>query len=78
MLTGMRRRRASADHGAGSAELAVATPLLMLLVLLVVQFAVWAHATGVAQATAAERWSPPASRAAPPSAVNSAPPGCVL
>jgi Flp pilus assembly protein TadG len=32
----------------------VAVPLLMLLILLVVQFAVWAHATHVAQAAAEE------------------------
>ena len=32
----------------------IAVPLLMLLILLVVQFAVWAHATHVAQATAEE------------------------
>jgi len=34
--------------------MAVATPLLMLLILLIVQFAIWAHVTAVAQATAEE------------------------
>jgi len=48
------RRRLAGDRGAGSAEIAVATPLLMLLILLVIQFGVWAHATHVAQATAEE------------------------
>jgi Flp pilus assembly protein TadG len=48
------RRRLAGDHGAGSAELVVATPLLMLLILLVIQFGIWAHATHVAQATAEE------------------------
>ncbi len=32
----------------------IATPLLMLLILLIVQFAIWAHASAVAQATAEE------------------------
>ena len=48
------RRRLTGDRGAGSAELVVATPLLMLLILLVIQFGIWAHATHVAQATAEE------------------------
>lgn len=42
------------DRGAGSAELVIATPLLMLLILLAVQFGIWAHASSVAQATAEE------------------------
>jgi Flp pilus assembly protein TadG len=42
------------DEGAGAAELVIAVPLLMLLILLIVQFAVWAHASSVAQATAEE------------------------
>ena len=37
-----------------SAELVIATPLFLLLVLGVVQFALWEHATHVAQAVAAE------------------------
>jgi len=32
----------------------IAVPLLMLLILLIVQFAIWAHASAVAQATAEE------------------------
>jgi Flp pilus assembly protein TadG len=48
------RRRLAGDRGAGSAELVVAAPLLMLLILLVIQFGIWAHATHVAQATAEE------------------------
>jgi len=32
----------------------IAVPLLMLLILLIVQFAIWAHASSVAQATAEE------------------------
>jgi Flp pilus assembly protein TadG len=48
------RRRLAGDRGAGSAELVVATPLLMLLILLVIQFGIWAHANHVAQATAEE------------------------
>jgi Flp pilus assembly protein TadG len=37
-----------------SAELAIATPLLLLILLGVVQFALWSHATHVAQAAAAQ------------------------
>jgi Flp pilus assembly protein TadG len=51
---GRRPRRASGDRGSGAAEVAVATPLLFLLLLGAVQFAVWEHGTHVAQATAAE------------------------
>ena len=35
-------------------ELVVAMPLLMLLILMIAQFAVWAHATHIAQAAAAQ------------------------
>jgi Flp pilus assembly protein TadG len=42
----------AAQRGAASVELAVATPLLGLLLMLVVQFALWAHATHLAQAAA--------------------------
>ena len=42
------------DDGAATAETVVAMPLLMLLILLVVQFGVWAHSIHVAQATATE------------------------
>ena len=42
------------DRGAGAAEIVIAVPLLMLLILLVVQFAIWQHAVAVAQATAEE------------------------
>ena len=47
-------RRWRGDRGAGSAEIVIAVPLLMLLILLIVQFAIWAHASSVAQATAEE------------------------
>jgi Flp pilus assembly protein TadG len=42
------------DRGAVTAELAVAMPLLLLVILLIAQFAVWAHATHIAQAAASE------------------------
>jgi Flp pilus assembly protein TadG len=46
-------RRSSRDEaGAVSAELVVVTPLLMLLFLLVVQFALWQHAEHIAEAAA--------------------------
>jgi Flp pilus assembly protein TadG len=51
-----RRRRSERgqgrDSGAVSVELALATPLLGLLLLSVVQFAMWAHAVHLAQAAA--------------------------
>jgi hypothetical protein len=50
----VKRRRAGGDRGAGSAEIVIAVPLLMLLILLVIQFAVWEHAEGIAHATAEE------------------------
>jgi len=40
------------ERGSASAELVVATPLLLLLILGVVQFALWQHATHVAEAAA--------------------------
>ncbi|WP_068929218.1 TadE/TadG family type IV pilus assembly protein [Planobispora rosea] len=42
------------DRGAATAETAVAFPLALVLVLLVVQFGVWQHAVHVAEVTAAE------------------------
>ena len=45
---------ADGEVGAVSAELVIAVPVLMLLLLLVVQFAVWAHATHVADTAAAQ------------------------
>ena len=48
----MRRRGRTDDCGSASAELVIATPLLLLLILGVVQFALWQHATHVAQAVA--------------------------
>lgn len=50
----MSRTRRRGDRGAGSAELVIAVPLLMLLILLVIQYAVWADAAHVARATAEE------------------------
>jgi TadE-like protein len=49
-----KRRRAGRDRGAGSAEIVIAVPLLMLLILLVIQFAVWWNAESIAHATAEE------------------------
>lgn len=40
------------DRGAATVEVTLAMPLLGLLLLLIVQFACWAHATHVAQAAA--------------------------
>lgn len=51
-----RRLRAAlaGDAGAASAELAIAVPLLLLLLMAIVQFALWSHASHVAQAAASE------------------------
>ena len=40
------------ERGAATAELVIATPLLLLLILGIIQFALWEHATHVAQAVA--------------------------
>lgn len=42
------------DRGSATAELAVATPVLLLMLMLIVQFALWSHASHVAQAAAAQ------------------------
>lgn len=47
-----RRSLVRDERGAVSAELVIATPLLLLLILGVIQFALWEHATGVAEAAA--------------------------
>ncbi|HUA96282.1 MAG TPA: TadE family protein [Acidimicrobiales bacterium] len=53
-----RRRRgwwralARDDRGAVSAELVIATPLLLLLIMAVIQFALWEHAEHIASAVA--------------------------
>jgi Flp pilus assembly protein TadG len=57
LLPGIARRllrRVRGDRGAGTAELVIAVPLLMLLILLIVQFAIWEHAEDIAHATAEE------------------------
>jgi TadE-like protein len=41
------------DRGSVSAELVLATPLLLFMVMAIVQFALWSHATHIAQAAAA-------------------------
>ena len=48
------KRHARDERGSVAAELVVATPLLLLLILSVVQFAIWEHATHVAEAVAQE------------------------
>lgn len=48
------RRVVRGDRGAVSAELVIATPLLLLMVMAIVQFALWSHATHIAQAAAAQ------------------------
>lgn len=47
-----RRVAAQPDAGSATAELAVAMPLVLLMVMFVIQAGVWMHATHVAQAAA--------------------------
>src|SRR5881227_1494016 len=51
------RRLRTDQRGAGTAELIIATPLLLLLILLIAQFALYMHATHIAQAAASEALS---------------------
>lgn len=48
------RRALRGDRGAVSAELVIATPLLLFMLLAIVQFALWSHATHIAQAAASQ------------------------
>lgn len=48
------RRALAGDRGAVTVELVIATPLLLLALLAIVQFALWSHAAHVAQAASAE------------------------
>jgi Flp pilus assembly protein TadG len=45
------------ERGAVAAELVIATPLLLLLIMGVIQFALWQHATHVAEAAAQQALS---------------------
>lgn len=47
-----RQKKRRDERGSASAELVIATPLLLLLILAIIQFALWQHATHVAQAVA--------------------------
>jgi hypothetical protein len=46
------RRHLTGDRGSASVELVIATPILLFLILLIVQFGLWSHATHIAQAAA--------------------------
>lgn len=56
MRSALRRLRHD-QRGGGTVELVVATPLLLLLILLIAQFALYMHATHIAQAAASEALS---------------------
>lgn len=51
------RRLLADDRGAATAELVLATPLLLLLIMLIAQFSLWLHATHIAQAAASQALS---------------------
>jgi Flp pilus assembly protein TadG len=42
------------DRGSAGAELVIAVPLLLLILLAIIQFALWSHATHIAQAAASQ------------------------
>jgi Flp pilus assembly protein TadG len=48
------RRALAGDRGEVTVELVIATPLLLFTLLAIAQFALWSHATHVAQAAAAQ------------------------
>lgn len=48
------RRALRGDRGSVTAELVIVTPLLLLMLLAIVQFALWSHATHIAQAAASQ------------------------
>jgi len=48
------RRVPCGDGGGASVELVVASPVVLLVLLAVVQFALWSHATHIAQAAASQ------------------------
>ena len=45
------------QRGAGTVELVIATPVLLLLIMLIAQFALYLHATHIAQAAASQALS---------------------
>ncbi|TDV44165.1 TadE family protein [Actinophytocola oryzae] len=47
------RQHLTGDRGSASAEFVIATPAILFLVLLIIQFGLWSHATHIAQAAAA-------------------------
>lgn len=55
----LRRLRAllTDERGAVTGELVLATPALLLFILLIAQFAIWEHATHIAQAAASQALS---------------------
>jgi Flp pilus assembly protein TadG len=52
VLQNLRRRRARADRGSSAIELAILTPMLLIMIWLVVQFALWFQSRSVALAAA--------------------------
>ncbi|HEY2100102.1 MAG TPA: TadE/TadG family type IV pilus assembly protein [Pseudonocardia sp.] len=53
-LAGRIRSALRGERGEVTVELVIATPLLLLALLAIIQFAVWSHATHVAQAAASQ------------------------
>ena len=53
-LRPLRRQVRADERGSATVEMVIATPVLLLLILLVVQFAMWQHSVHVAQAAASQ------------------------
>jgi Flp pilus assembly protein TadG len=53
-ISAIARRLWRDERGAVTAELVLAVPLIMLLLLAIVQFVLWSHATHIAQAAASQ------------------------
>jgi len=51
-MTARCKCRGGRDRGSVTVEFAIAAPLMLFLLMLIVQFALWAHATHIAQAAA--------------------------
>ncbi|PKV94766.1 TadE-like protein [Amycolatopsis echigonensis] len=57
LMRGGLRQILADERGAATAELVLATPLLLLLIMSIAQFALWMHASHIAQAAASQALS---------------------
>jgi Flp pilus assembly protein TadG len=66
------RRALRGDRGSVSVEFVLATPLLLMMLLAIVQFALWSHATHIAQAAASQGLAAARAHGATPAAGTTA------